>query len=39
VRVRVLEVEAGEKLEVGMATVNSHSVGTLTSTGDEVEAM
>jgi hypothetical protein len=37
VRVRVLVVEAGVKLEVGMVTVNSHSVVTLTSTGDEVE--
>jgi hypothetical protein len=37
VRVRVLAaVEAGLKLET--ATVNSHSVGTLTGTADEVEA-
>src|ERR1039458_6841735 len=36
VRVRVLAVEAGLKLET--ATVNSHSVATLTSTADEVEA-
>ena len=35
-KLRVLAVEAGLKLET--ATVNSHSVGTLTGTADEVEA-
>jgi tricorn protease-like protein len=40
VSVRVLAVEEdGVKLEVGIATVNSHSVGTLTSTADEVEVL